>query len=158
MLLSEHSAESHPESNNTSSGKNCNGQRVGQVENGTLSLVVELWEMLVDATVYIGTEWLVGLGRAKLTVTPYTITRILFMERVARLHHQALTRSICRGSTAEVGMGVWGSARPTMCRRCCTRPICLFCLALPPWWCPGPPHLKTRPLCRIRCCGFAAAA
>ena len=50
----------------------------------------------------ISTEWLVGLGRAKLTVTPYTLMRVLYVERVARLNHQALTRSICRGSTAEV--------------------------------------------------------
>ena len=42
--------------------------------------------------------------------TPYTVVRILYMERVARHNPQALTRSICRGSTAEVAQSLGLSA------------------------------------------------
>ena len=56
--------------------------------------------------VCISTEWSVGLGPAKLTVTLHTLMRISYVERVARLNHQALTRSTCRVSTAEVVQNV----------------------------------------------------
>ena len=35
------------------------------------------------------------------------------------------------------GMRVWGSACLALCRRCCSRPVRLFGLALLPWWWPG---------------------
>ena len=46
---------------------------------------------------------------------------ILYTERVARLNHQALTRSICRGCTSEVaqtwrlGLSVSGSVLAVLC-------------------------------------------
>ena len=51
---------------------------------------------------HISRVWLVGLGHAKLTVTPYTVVRILHTERVARLSRRTLTRSTCCCGTAEV--------------------------------------------------------
>ena len=52
--------------------------------------------------VYISREWLVGSGHAKLTVTPYTVVRIHYTERVERLSRRTLTPSICCCSTIEV--------------------------------------------------------
>ena len=46
---------------------------------------------------YTSRERLVGSGHAKLTVAPYTVTRVHYTERVARLN-----REHCRGGSAEV--------------------------------------------------------
>ena len=114
---------------------------------------------MTGATVHTGTEWLVGLGRANLTVTPYTVMRILHMERVARLNHQTLTRSICRGSTTEVAQSVRLGLSASGNVPVLLYPTHLFVL-------PGPPSLVVPwaslllnpPSLWNPCCGFAPAA